>query len=250
MLAKRYSSLITACLLLLLGCSRTRPHAEYRVGIDPTWYPLTLEGKENSVTAFSTELLQEIGKEELIAFTKVSVSWNILVDGLKEKRYQAILTSLPPHPFQQDSFDFSDLYLATGPVLVVPENSVASSLDHLSGKEIAVVPESDGVSILEKYPKILIRSYTSIAQALNDVSRGVINGALVDVLIANSYCQDLYQGKLRIATPPLNNAGLRLVTLHNQATDLIDAFNDGLEAVKGNQTYDLLLKKWNLAKKE
>ncbi len=215
--------------------------------MDQSWYPLLLDGKENNLTAFSTELLQEIGKKEEIAFSKAAVGWDVLMEGLKKGEYIAILFSMPPYNFNQQTFDFSDLYLKTGPVLVVPTSFNYTSLDDMAGKEIAVMPDSTGTLILEKYPGILIRNYDSIAKALNDVNAGKIDGALIDVLMASSYCQDLYQGKLRIVTKPLNDFGLRLITLHNRAPELIKAFNNGLEKLKSSKEYDKLMKKWGFS---
>ncbi len=230
----------------LFGCGKAPEKKVYKIGVDPSWYPLLLDGKEGNLTAFSTELLQEIGKAENIAFSKVSVSWDVLMEGLRKKEYEAILFSMPPYIFNQQIFDFTDLYLKTGPVLVVSTSFNFTSLDKLAGKEIAVMPDSTGTIILEKYPGILIRNYDSIAKALNDVNTGEIDGAIVEVIMASSYCQDLYRGKLMIATPPLNDAGLRLITLHNQAPELIEAFNDGLEKLKSSKKYDKLLQKWGL----
>lgn len=239
---------VFAFLTLLFGCGQRERSSEYRVAMDPSWYPLLLEGKENNVTAFSTELLQKIGRKEHLLMTKVTVGWNTLSDGLKEGKYNAILSSMFPYPSSQETYDFSDVYLTTGPVLVISTTSPFTSLDQLSNKEIAVMPDSKGTMILEKYPSILIRNYASTAQAMNDVSQGIIDGALVNNLIAIAYCQDLYQGKLRIATPPLNQEGLRLVTLRGKAPELIDAFNEGLESLQQSKEYSRLLQKWRLSK--
>jgi polar amino acid transport system substrate-binding protein len=231
---------------ITFSCGGGSQGTVYQIGVDPSWYPLLLDGKESNLTAFSTELLQKIGEQEDIAFSKVSVSWDVLMEGLKKGEYTGILFSMSPYNFNQQTYDFSDLFLKTGPVLVVSTAFDFTSLGKLAGKEIAVMPDSAGTVILEKYPGILIRSYDSIAQALNDVNSGELDGALIDLLIASAYCQDLYQGKLKIVTEPLNDAGLRLITLHNQAPELIEAFNDGLESLKSSKEYDKLLKKWNL----
>lgn len=232
---------------IAFSCGGGSQKTMYKVGVDPTWYPQLLDGKESNLTAFSTELLQEIGKKEDITFSKVTVSWDVLMEGLKKGEYTAILFSMPPYIFNQQTFDFSDLYLKTGPVLVVSTSFDFTSLDKLSGKEIAVMPDSTGTIILEKYPGILIRNYDSIAKALNDVNSGEIDGAIIDVLMATSFCQDLYQGKLRIVTEPLNDAGLRLITLHNRAPELIEAFNEGLDKLKSSKEYDKLMKKWGFS---
>jgi polar amino acid transport system substrate-binding protein len=235
---------------LTVSCGGGTQKTTYRIGVDSTWYPLLLDGKESSLTAFSTELLQEIAKQEKIALTKVSVSWDLLMEGLKKGEYSGILFSMPPYNFNQQTYDFSDLYLKTGPVLVVPAAFPFTSFENLSGKEIAVTPDSPGTLILEKYPRILIRNYDSIAKALSDVSTGVIDGAIVDVLPAVSYCQDLYLGKLKIVTEPLNDSGLRLITLHNRAPQLIEAFNEGLEKLMASKEYDRLLMKWGFSSLE
>jgi polar amino acid transport system substrate-binding protein len=231
---------------ILSGCSTSENSSERRFAIDPMWNSLSLKGRESNLTGFATDLLQEIGRVEKINFVKVSVSWDQLIPGLMNKDVEAILISMSPYNFNQNQFDFSDLFLNTGPVLVVPSSSRVSALNQLDGKEIAAISGTSGALILEKYPGILIRNYDSIPQALNAIVKGDIDGALVDILTATAYLQDIYHGSLKIATPTLNDSGLRMVSLHNAAPDLIEGFNEGLEKLKSNGTYDKLLKKWSL----
>lgn len=239
---------VFSCLIILLtffSCGSNSSGGR-KVGMDTNWYPLDFDNRTNNVTAFSTELLGQIGKVEKIPFVRVSVNWDTLMEGLKKGEYEAILTSMPPYIFNEKLFDFSDVYLPLGPVLVVSMGSKIDSLDNLEGKEIAIISGSSSKLILEGSPGVLIRSYDSASQALNDVAEGSMNGAMIDVLSAVAFCNDLYQGKLKIVTPPLSDEGLRLVTKHNAATDLIKGFNRGLEILKKKGTYDALLKKWGL----
>ena len=78
----------------------------------------------------------------------------------------------------------------------------------------------------------MIRPYDSIPQALNDVVAGAIDGAIVDVVIASSYCENIYKGQLKIVTPPLNDLGLRLLTRVHETPQLMRAFNEGLAELK------------------
>lgn len=239
---------IFSCLILLLtlfSCG-SNSNGGRKVGVDASWYPLNLDGRTNNVTAFSTELLGQIGKIEKIPFVRVTVNWDTLLEGLKKNEYEAILTSMPPYIFNEKLFDFSDIYLPLGPVLVVPVQSKIDSLDDLDGKEVAVIAGSTSTVILEGAKGVLIRSYDSIPAALNDLAAGNIDGAMIDILSAVAYCNDLFQGQLRIATPPLNDEGLRLVTKHGIASDLIRGFNRGLQRLKKNGDYDAMLKKWGL----
>lgn len=237
------------CCIFFSGCQSPSSVKEKRIGIDSSWFPLSIPGREANVTGFSTELLKEIGKMEKISITKVTVNWDDLVEGLQKNKYDAILGSIPPYTFNLQVYDFSELYLNTGPVLMVAKDSKIDGLKKLKGKEIAVLPETKGTLLLEKYPGILIRPYDSIPKSFNDILNGTIDGAIVDILSAVAYCQDLYQGKLKIVTDPLNNEGLRLISLHDQSQDLILHFNRGMEKLKSSGAFDKLLIKWNLKEK-
>jgi ABC-type amino acid transport substrate-binding protein len=233
-------------LVTLLGCGKNLNGVGRRVGVDSYWFPLDFGSRDNNVTAFSTELLTEIGRVEKIPFVKVSVNSSDLMEGLQKDKYEAILSSMPPYIFNKALFDFSEIYLPLGPVLVVPVRSKINSLEDLNGKEIAVISGSTSALILEKSQGVLIRYYDSIPKALNDILTDTVDGAMVDILSAVAYCRDLYQGELKISTGPLNDEGLRLITKHNAAPDLIKGFNDGLAKMKKDGSYFKLLDKWGL----
>lgn len=243
-----YPLVLLLVLFFLSSCSNS--HQVCKVGVDSSWYPLNFGDRDSNVTAFSTELLTEIGKIEKIPFVKITVNWDTLLEGLQKDQYEAILTSMPPYIFNQKSFDYSDIYLNLGPVLVVPTTSKIHSLSQLEGKEVGIVSGSSSISILEKIPGVLIRDYDSTASALNNVANGTLDGAITDILSATAYCRDIYQGQLKIATPPLNEEGLRLVTKHDAAPNLIQRFNRGLKTLKKSGSYAKLLDKWSLQEEQ
>jgi polar amino acid transport system substrate-binding protein len=157
------------------------------------------------------------------------------------------LFSMLPYNFNLPKYDFSDPFLKTGPVLVVRYDSKIDSLNNLDGKEIAVQRGSSDANILEKYPNILIRIYDSLPEVFNAINAGSLDGAIAPSLLAESYTKDLYNKKLKVATPHLNDDGLRLITLNGKSTPLRDSFNRGLKNLKSNGTYDKLAQKWGLS---
>ena len=218
----------------------------YKVALDPLWESLNLPGREIALRAFSVELIEEIGKIENVNISVYDKSWNDLIPALQHKDFNGILSNMEPYIFHEKTYDFSEPYLALGPVLVVPVGKKVESLNDLKGQEIAVLKGSSGALILQNYSGILQRDYDSVPQALNAVIAGAVDGAVVDTLSAYSYCTNLYQGQLQIALSPLNQEALRLVTLHKQSPHLIEVFNRGLKTLKKNGTYKRLTQKWNL----
>jgi len=234
------------CLLFFSCNGGSSAGYDYKVALDPAWHSLEVPGRATNLTAFTLELIEAIGKDQGVKIAIYQRSWNNLMMGLQEHDYDAICSPMQPYLFYEKMYDFSDLFLMTGPVLVVPASNMANSLEELSGKEIGIQRTSNAALILEKYPVVIERSYDSIPQALNDVRNGIIDGAIVNLLAAQAFIGDLYQGQLRIATPPLSDEGLRLIAQHGQSPQLMKTFNRGLKRLQDDGTYASLAKKWGL----
>lgn len=234
------------CLLMLTSCGKSSS-SRYRIGVDPSWFPLELQGKEANVFAFTNELLTEIAKLENIKIERVDMSWDNLILGLKDETYDAMLSSMQPYVFNLEKYQFSNIYLPSGPVIIMRKQDRFSSMKSLTGQEVAVNKPSDETLLLTKNPKMIIRYYTMIPNALNEVVLGDLDATLVGVIPAISYVHDLYRNELKIVTPPLSNEGLRMIALKDQNKDLIEKFNRGLKKMKSNSTYEELAKKWNVS---
>ena len=236
--------LFLVCQLMTNGCSK--PEKTYRIGVDPEWFPLKLEGKALNLFVFSNELLHLIGEKEHIHFKRVNMSWDDLVLGLEDKKYEGVLSSLPLYLFNTAKYDFSDAYLSTGPVLLLRIGDQLSTMRDLKGKVIGVDSTANETIQTTLYPDASVRFFPSAPLALDALVSGSIDAVLLDVILARSYIEDLYAKKLHIVSSPLNDAGIRLVTLKGEHRQLIKAFNQGLSALSDRGIYKELLTKWEL----
>ena len=218
----------------------------YSIGRDQSWFPLNLGQKTANVTAFSTALVQEIAKEESVPMEIINVSWDQLFMNLAEKEYAGVLTSLPPNVENSEKFTFSDPFLFLGPVLVVAQKSDVHALAEMNNQIVGTSQYDDSVLILQKYPSILVELYSSITTGLEDLASGKIDGLLVSFLEAHALVPHLYPGILKIATPPLNDKALRLVTIHNENEKLISHFNKGLRKLRTKGRYRTLREKFSV----
>ncbi len=238
---------VALLLLFCASCGGGSSTYDYRIALDPEWTSLDLPGRETNIRAFSVELIEEIAKIKNVRVGIYGRNWENIMWGLQNEDYEGILSSMQPYLFYEKLYDFSGQYLLTGPTVVVPMKTQAKSLDDFNGKEIAVIQGSKSSLILEKYPGIIQRTYATAAQALLDISNGIIDGAVIDILTAEAYCLDLYKGMLKVAFPPLTPEGIRLVSLHGKSPKLIKLFDEGLKELKESGKYAELARKWNLA---
>jgi ABC-type amino acid transport substrate-binding protein len=227
------------------GCSK--PVKTYIIGVDPSFFPLALTGLTPRVFAFTNELLQEISKVKRVQLVRKTFSWDNLVESLRLKQCDAILSSIPPTLITESKYAFSKPYLHTGVVLVVQKDLMKTTLKDLKGKMIAMGKTDAQIELISKYPGVQTIFYNDLVPTLEYVAGGWYQGALVPVLQASAYTRDIFQNTLAISQENvLTNEGVRLITLKGCSPELVELFNSGLEDLIRSGVYDALLKKWRL----
>ena len=233
--------------LFLHGCGCDRGgRGAIKIGVDSNWYPLVFGAQNSYVNGFTEELLLDIARQSGLEFARLGANWDTLFEGLKQGQYQAVLSSLPPYEFNLALYDFSHNFLDIGPVLIVPEGGPKSDLDKMSGEHIGVIVGDPAVLILQKHEGLIIRNYPTIADLLDAVANGEIEGALLNRVLAGSYVSDLFAGRLKIAGSPLSDAGLHLVAMKGKQPSLMNQFNKNLVLLKKKKRLQALLRKWQL----
>lgn len=229
--------------LFAVGCKS--PHEKVQIGFDPNWYPINFGAQTAYVNGYTEDLLLTMAGYSGMEFELISANWDTLFKGLKEKKYDAVLCSLPPYIFNEALYAFSKNFLDTGPVLVVAVDAVKIDLKKMNGDVIGVIANDPAVLLIDKYPTIVTQSYSSIPELLDAVQSGAIEGAIVDRIFAIDYVSDLYAGKLKIVGEPLNRAGLHLVA-PKEKKRLVDLFDNHLKSLMKQKKIERLQKKWGL----
>jgi polar amino acid transport system substrate-binding protein len=238
---------IAICAIFLngCGCDRGGSRGPIKIGIDSNWSPLVFGAQNSYVNGFTEELLLDVARQSALEFERIPASWDNLFEGMKQGQYQAVLSSLPPYEFNTALYDFSHNFLDIGPVLIVPEGAHKTDLEKMSGEHIGVIAGDPAVLILQKY-ELIVRNYPSVADLLNALANGEIEGALLNRVLAGSYVSDIFAGRLKIAGPPLNDAGLHLIVMKGKQPFLVSQFNKSLDLLKKKKRFQALLRKWQL----
>jgi ABC-type amino acid transport substrate-binding protein len=149
--------IVLVCCAFFLSCDGKKPaDFDYTIALDPTWYSMQAPGREADLTAFTTELIIEIGKLERVTIGVFQRGWSNLMNTLQQSECDAICSTMQPYLFYEKLYNFSDLYLMTGPVLVNLVKAPIKPLDKLGEEIIGIQRDSNAAIILEKYP-LLIR---------------------------------------------------------------------------------------------
>lgn len=234
-------------LLVIVSSCASAPSERYKIGYDPTWYPLNLYGKVNAVTAFVETLFQKVEKKADVNFALTESSPLELLFNLEDGLFDGILSSLAPEGESLEKYDFSDPILLIGPVLVVKSDSQLKTLSDFKEKILALSTyDSTAALMAQKYPGVVMKNYNDMIVALEDVANGIIDGALVSRLEAEALIPAQFANQLMIATAPLTNEGIRLVTLKGEQGKLLSTFNQSFKVVEKESIYKQLLHYYNV----
>lgn len=257
-ISKRNRSIIFGCILVFFllyfvkscGIDHFMVTA-YQIGQDNRWSTINLMGKEQNLTAFNNQLLSSIAKEENFKFSIRSSPSSDLINDLENGRLQGVLTTLQSSYLHDERLVFSAPYFLTGPVLIIPSSAPLQGWNEKGKKIVAIPYHSPILSILEQDPGIQIKIYPDILQALSDLSKRQIDGAIFPAIPSYTYVNAFYQSELKIATLPLTDEGVRLVVQKNeQGKELLDQFNKGLATIKENGAFTQLLDRWGFVNVE
>ena len=240
----RFCFLISLCFVFLSSCGGSSKNLS--IAIDPNWYPEDFRTQGNNVNGFVDELLLEISKYSGYEFQRIGSSWDNLFDGLRQHRYEAVLTSLPPYNFNTAKYDFSCNFLDIGPVLVVPMNEQPQELKDMSNKVVGILSLDQELIIMQKNPNVLIRNYNLASDALSALMNHEVEGVVLDRLTAVNFLRGVYRGKLHIVGDPLSEAGLHLMIMKNANPKVIKVFNKSIQHLAKKKKLQMLLEKWNL----
>lgn len=231
----------------LKGCGTAKEAKVYKIGRDRSWYPLNLLGKEKNMLAFTDDLIYTIAEVEGFQVDLGSASQNSLKEILDDGGFDAIVTYRRPTSELLSTYEFSAPFFLLGPVLVVPIDSKAKSLQDMKNKVVGIPTGASVVYNMNKVPDIIFTPFENILFALRNLAANQIDGVIMEAIPAHEYIESFYKGELRVVPPPLTNDGLRLMALrHHNEEKMLSLFDKGLKKVKADGTYQKLIEKWGL----
>lgn len=235
-------------LLSLLGCSAVKEKGPLiRIGVDPDWYSADLGRQTSYMNGFTEELLLEIASMIPVRFERLNANWDSLYDGLRKKSYDAVLSALMPYEFNRAQYDFSESFISLGAVLIVPAGSKILGLQDMGGKRIGLIQGDEAAVLLQPYPSVLVSDvYTSTPQLLEAVTAGNVQGALLNRIPAANYLEDLFSGKLQIASSPLTEQGIRLLTIKGLHPKFLSQWNECMNTLEKEGKLSKMRAKWQL----
>ena len=259
---KKFAILIVAAMLMILSACGTEKSSGAEKGAKASGsgvelvkkgsltfsmtglYPPLNFKKDGKLTGFDVEIGTEIAKRIGLEANPVTNPWETIIQGLKAKKYDAIIGSMTATPERDKQVDFTNPYYLSGAQIFVAEgNSSIKSKDDLKGKTIGVIQASTWKDMAEKLTDPnKVKGYPTDVNALQDLALGRLDAVITDKIVGVSAKNE--KGLKIKPIGGLLNEDRVSVAVAEGNKDLVDKINGAIQSMIDDGTYEKISMKW------
>ncbi|WP_042347082.1 transporter substrate-binding domain-containing protein [Bacillus massiliigorillae] len=196
----------------------------------------------NKLVGFDVEIGEEISKRIGLESNPVTNPWETIIQGLKGKKYDAIIGSMTATEERSKQVDFSDPYYISGAqVFVSASNNAIKKKEDLKDKKIGVMQASTYQQDAAKYTKA-IKNYPSDIYALQDLEPGRVDAVITDKIVGISAMKEANL-KIKDVDNVLKNENIA-IAVNKDNPALLKAINKAIKSMVEDGTYEKISKKW------
>ena len=108
------------------------------VGTEGTYAPFTYHDKSGKLTGYDVEVTRAVAEKLGVTVELKETQWDAMMAGLKAGRFDVVANQVAlTSPERQATFDKSEPYSWSGPVLVARNDSTIKSVEEIAGKKAA-----------------------------------------------------------------------------------------------------------------
>ncbi len=202
------SLLAIACQTVVVDKSfqRIQSANELVVGIDPSYPPFENVNASGELAGYDVDLATELARRLGLRARFISLDIGSIHDGLIAKKFDVIVSSLPPLPEYAKRVAYSRPYFNAGQVLVLgPHADTFNSVDDLSGQRVGFESGSSAEvetrKLAARFPNLAFVSFTTVEAAQNSLRAGNLDVVVVDGVTALEWRAGW--NELRVISEPL-----------------------------------------------
>lgn len=239
-------------LLILLGvvvtcCFRNTITASYTIVCPTQWTSTYLFGQDKQVDGYLVDLMQEIGKEKRIDIDVVMVPESEIRAIIEKKKADGFLSAMPRNFVVDRQYDSSLPLFSSGYLMVVRKDSTKASLDACVNMNVGYTSVSRSYLQSSTHPIWREYLYDTVYGALDDLSKGRIDGVLIDSLNMQVLSTGYYANMFRVLLPPVSMREIRVFVPHSiEGKKLVDHIDSVVDTFKFRRVMKQLLEYWEL----
>lgn len=221
------------------------------VGLDDTFPPMGFRDDNGDIVGFDIDIANEIGERLGYKMEFQAIDWSLKETELEAGNIDLIWNGYTITPEREEKVLFSEPYMENSQMIVVPADSDIQSKEDLKGKVVAAQQSSSAVDAINNddssFPQDFangeVVQYPSNNDVFNDLINGRADAIVVDETMGRYYMSLNEDFDYRVLE---DNFGEEYyaVGMRKDDTDFKKEFDQALQEMKDDGTYDEIYGKW------
>lgn len=217
----------------------------YNIGTDVTYPPFEME-IDGKLVGVDMEILAAIAEDQGFEYNVEALGFDAAVTALESGEKDAVIAGMSITAERQEKYDFTDPYYETGQTFAVLSDSSIDSWEDLRGQTVVAKMGTAGLSLAQShadeygYNVVVVEDSTSMFE---QVKAGEAVACFEDEpVLGYTISQGTYDFKMPVEKE--NATGYGLAVMKGENAELIEMFNEGLQHIMDNGTYQEILDKY------
>lgn len=224
------------------------------VGTDIEYPPFEMyEADGQTLVGLDIELGLAIGEIMGLEVEFIDTGFDGILDGLKNKKYDAVMAAITITASRAEEVDFSSPYVENWQAIVIIKGGEPiTSMKGLGGKRVAYqkgAASKDYISIFIDKGELTCyeTEYPKIAECFDDLRDGRVDAVLCDSVVADKFAADepdVFEVSWTQENEPGETPELFGIAVRKGNAGLLDRINDALRQMEDDGGLDGLRDKW------
>ena len=243
---RNFSFAASALAISVLGASAADLDGKvFRVGTDATYPPMeTIDEDTGQIVGFDVDMLNAVCARINCVPEFVNTAWDGIFAALQQGEFDIVVSGVSITAERDKSMDFSDPYLVVSQSILMRVEDSGLTVDNfkMEGRKLAAQTATTNAQLAEELVgRDNVSLYDTFSGAILALQNADVDGVVIDGTSAAAYVQE-FAGELTVGITDLQADPLGIV--FQEGDPNVDAFNDGLAAIRDDGTLDGLIAKY------
>ena len=214
------------------------------IGTNAEYPPFEFVDEDGEITGFDIELMEAVAEEAGFEYELVNTRWDGIFVALASGEFDAVISAATITPERAEQVNFSDPYFNAGQrIAVQADNDSIQGPEDLDGMAVGVQLGTTGDIFLTDQTGADVKRYDENTLAFEALNNGDLDAVMADGPTAAEVLQSNPEMDLKLVDGVFTEEQYG-IAVNEEETELLEAINEGLAAVKESGAYDEIYDKY------
>ncbi len=215
------------------------------IGSDTTYPPFETVDESGNIVGFDVDVFNAVCEAVNCVAEFQTTAWDGIFPALAAGEFDAVASGVTITAERAQVVDFTEPYFVVDQAITTTVDNDDYTLEDFTDGTLTLGAQTGTTNAITAEAMVgrdRVRLYDDFNAAIQALLNGDVDGVMIDDVTAESFVEQ-YAGELAI---PVRNveSGEELGFAVQRGSELIDALNAGLAAIKADGTLDALIQKW------